>query len=545
MKTTTKKTKKTKGWLYATILGAALLVASLIVPVLRGESPIELGLDLAGGVIVTYRPDFASLESAGEVDRAEVLALAKETLTSRLYRSLDTVPDVVVRGDQRIVVSLPSRHDDHRVLELVGEAGAGRRGWTIRRLYSLAAEGGTLLHANLTTLIVIALLLGTERLRSFAVFIFVGIVASVATIFVTRRLLTWSHGRLGGLGPDLLGWLRRRQPGVFRWRRAYFTLIVALLTAGLLVAPQLELGADFRAGTQLIVAAPDESRVAAAGRDLASRFPEIDARRQVLGDPEDGRYLVTLGAALEIEDSDPRRLRADQVLSIFAARSVEVESVSSIDGRLSSRRLLGSLTVLGLSFLLLAIYLVACQEPLERVLSARHRPALPAAARLTVFTGVLAAVAVDVAIVLAVAALLEIPINLPVIAGLLTILGYSVNDSVVLWENVRRRWSELGQETNLPDSVLGAERTAAEVVTQTVDAVLSRTLLTSVSTLVPALVILMVGLTPLLDFARVMIAGVVSGTLSSIFVVGVFAVRALERQPAPRPSPKRLAATMS
>ncbi len=777
--------KKTKWSLVATLLAAAILAASLILPVVRGESPIDLGLDLSGGVIVTYRPDFSSRlpsaavsrlpPSGGTIAQTELLALAKETLASRLYRSLDTVPDVVVRGDQRIVVSLPSRvssaslrqdGETQRILELVGKtyqltlrlvldgreapaddqetyeyqgrrlrlavpefsgdmldpryirvetggldshelpqatvafrfqpphdeafarltgdnvgrelailidgevewagriesaidgegvlrggyqleeatdvahmlrsgtlpvslevesltavgpglgqeiqdlgqralvlslvlllavlavaylhrgslliAGAvslfcllfltcgivaalsltldlvgiaglvlslgmgmdafilifealegrgadrtPRRGWTIRRLYSFAREGGTLFHANATTLVVISLLLATERLKSFAVFIFVGILASVVTIFVTRRVLRWTHGRAGGVGPDLLAWLRLREPGVFRWRRAY-GLSVAVLAAGLLLAPPagLQLGADFTEGTQLIVWSPREAQVAAALDELGRRHPEIDARRQVLGAPGEDRYLVTLGAALELEDKGDGKLRSDQLLPIFDAQSVKVVSVSSIDSKLSSARLLGSLKVLGGSFALLLLYFVVFQGPIDRVLNMRGRVDLPASARLIVWGGVLSAVLLDVAVVLAVIAGRGIPINLPVVAGLLTVLGYSVNDSVVLWDHIRRRWAELR-----------GERSAAEVVTAAVDGILSRALLTSLSTLVPALVILAVDLTPLVDFAWVIIAGVISGTLSSIFVVGSFAVRALERQADRRRTP--------
>ncbi len=760
--------KKTKWSLIAMILAAGFLAASLILPVTRGQSPIDLGLDLSGGVIVTYRLDFSSrLDTADDLSEAELLALAKETLASRLYRSLNTIPDVVVRSDQRIVVSLPSRGDDQRVLELVGKTyqlsfrlvmagenaasdraetyeyrgrhlrlapaefsgdmldprylrvetgglepgeipqatvtfrfqpphdeafarftgdsvgrelaimlddevewagriesaihgdgvlrggyrideateiagllrsgtlpvslevegltavgpdlgqeiqelgvealllslglllvvlvagylhrgsllivgvaslgcllflitglvaafsltldlvgiaglvlslGMGmdafilifealearpsaarrrpeRRGWAIRRLYSFAAEGGTLFHANVTTLLVISLLLSTERLKSFALFIFVGILASVLTIFFTRRILRLVHGRVGRLGPDLFSWLRQRPTGgpklgVFGWRKAYFALVAVALAVGLLFAAPggVELGADFTAGTQVIATAPEESRVATALQELAQQLPDVDARRQVLGDPAENQHLVTLGTALVLEDRDDGRLSSERLLAIFDAQSVEVESVSSIDGKLSSRRLGTSLTVLIGSFFLLLIYFVALQGPIDRAFSPRRPsgPRMPASARLTVWSGVLAAVVLDVAVVLAVMALRGIEVNLPVIAGLLTILGYSVNDSVVLWEHIRRRWAEHR-----------GKRSPAEVVTLAVDGILSRALLTSLSTLVPAMVILMVGLTPLLDFAWVMIAGVISGTLSSIFVVGSFAVRAL------------------
>ena len=771
--------KKTKWSLFATILVVALLASSLLLPILRGESPIDLGLDLSGGVIVTYRPDFSSrLGSTAELDEAELLELAKETLTSRLYRSLNTVPDVVIRGDQRIVVSLPSDGKDHRVLELVGktyqltlrlvldgepagseqgygyqgrdlrlapaelsgdmldpryirvetgglepgelpqatvafrfqpphdatfaqltgnnigrelailldgevewagriesaidgegvlrggydlegateiarmlrsgtlpmslevesltavgpglgqeiqdlgqralvlslvllvtvlamaychrgsllivgvlslfcllfliagivatfsltldlvgiaglvlslgmgmdafllifealearaaapkgdpgsglEKPTGRRDWTIRRLYAFAAEGGTLFHANVTTLVVISLLLATERLKSFALFIFVGILASVLTIFVTRRVLHWAHGRTGGVGPDLLTWLRRRQPGVFHWRKAYVAVTAIVLVVGLWFASPggWELGADFTAGTQVIVSAPGEKQVVSSLDDLGHQFPEIDARQQVLGGPEEERYLVTLGTALEIDGGEDGELRSEQLLAIFAERSVEVESISSIDGKLSSRRMFTSLTVLIGSFVLLLIYFVAFQGPIDRALNARRPVSLPASARLTIWSGVLLAVLVDIAMVLAVMAMRDISINLPVVAGLLTILGYSVNDSVVLWDHIRRRWAEVARRRRAGE-IEGA-RSATDVVTLAVDGILSRALLTSLSTLVPALVILAVDLTPLVDFAWVIIAGVISGTLSSIFVVGSFAARALERQ---------------
>jgi len=131
---------------------------------------------------------------------------------------------------------------------------------------------------------------------------------------------------------------------------------------------------------------------------------------------------------------------------------------------------------------------------------------------------VLLALALDVAVVLAVLALAAIPLSLPVIAALLAIIGYSVNDSVVLWSHVQSRAAE---EAASPE----------ETVTRSVDGILSRALLTSVSTMVPALTILAVDLAPLRDFAWAMIAGTVAGTLSSIFLVGAFAVRALNRAP--------------
>ena len=98
------------------------LLTQLILPVLDGRSPVELGVDLSGGAIVTYRPDFSGrLAGFEDVSQEELLALAKETLSSRLSRSFSTIPEVVVRGDQTIVVTIPSRLDQKEVLELIGK----------------------------------------------------------------------------------------------------------------------------------------------------------------------------------------------------------------------------------------------------------------------------------------------------------------------------------------------------------------------------------------------------------------------------------------
>lgn len=114
--------KQTRGSVHALILLLVLAAAALIVPVLRGTPPLAFGLDLSGGVIVTYRPDYSKrLDAYAGLEPGELLELAKETLTSRLSRKLSTIPDVVVRGDDRIVVSIPSREDPRRILELVGE----------------------------------------------------------------------------------------------------------------------------------------------------------------------------------------------------------------------------------------------------------------------------------------------------------------------------------------------------------------------------------------------------------------------------------------
>ncbi len=769
-----RSTGKSFGRRLLLVVPLVALGLSLLLPVVRGESPLNLGVDLAGGVVVTYRPDFEDYHrEGGALPDDAVLGLAKDALASRLYRKLSTVPEVVVRSDQRVVVSIPevadhravlalvgktyhlslrlvaathgepgegvprypyegryleleepaftgdmlaegsvrvqpstdlsdpsakvsfafrSPHDDafarftdahrgqtlailldqdvewagviegeirgsgllaggytldeageivsmlragtlpigleveslravgpglgqalkgrgvqalglalvalvglvtiaygHRrvllvtgllslgtllllivglaalfglTLDLVGIAGivlsvgmgmdafvivfealeARRRhepesmvrhhGRIVQALYSFAGEGATLFHANATTLVVIALLLATERLRSFALFIGVGILASVLTIFVTRSLLGSLPALDGGVsgGSGVLGWLRRARPGFFRLRWAYVLGLVAfLLGTGLVLSfgvgrPMLAWGADFRPGTQIEVSGREPAALETALSRLAALHPEVAVRSQGLeGEPGRDTYMLTLDALVDLATSgEPAAgtLRADTVLTTFREAGLEVGSLHTIDGRVSASRMATSLSVLGLSFGLLAVYMVWLQEPLGQLVSRRASALSPPRTRLWVLVGMIVAVVADVALVLAALAWLALPIGLPVVAALLTVIGYSVNDSVVLWTHIESRWSDRKSRGKDP----------VAVVSRSVDAILVRAGLTSLSTMVPALAILAVGLEPLRGFAWAVLVGSAAGTLSSLFIVGAFASRAMARE---------------
>ena len=766
-----------------------VLAASLLVPLVQGASPLSLGLDLSGGAMVTYRPDFDRVpEHNDHLPRAELLTMTKEALAGRLFHRFDTLPDVVVRGDDRIVVSLPGEHDQRKILETVGktyrltfrkalaqydfepasarglvlpyegrwlELGeellsgdmlspasirvmtadgasmesfgrgasisfefrpphderfaeitresigqtlaillddqvewAGRveseirgpgslhggygaeeaaevaallrsgdlplsldveelsavgptlgqemmtqgqkalawsvallaflvllaygnrpallvTGWVslasllfftlglisvfqltvdlvaiaglvlsigmgmdafilvfeametgrteaarqgrsplrrLREVYSFRGEGRALVHANATTLLVVLLLFASDRLKSFALFLIVGLAASVMTIFVTRALLSY-FARRGWLedqpadGRSWLGswkgpwgWLRGSAPRLFRARPLY-AVVLALFLLGGAAWVQMErpgswwtLGADFQPGIQMQVALSPDQRIDPLVSELRASFPGVEARHQQwlddsLADHEAG-YLITLEGSEWEGDST---LTPSGLGDWLAVQGVELRGLHSIDARLSGRRILSSLSVLVLSFVLLGFYLGVVQRKIDGwLVSSSQSGNEPEAAGAWIFVGTVLAVLIDVMVALAALALLRIPIGMPVIAALLTIVGYSVNDSMVLWSYLSKPGAR--DEGKSP----------RERVTEVVDRILSRTVLTSLSTMVPAVTILIAGLEPLRGFAWAVLVGTFAGTLSSIFVVASFALRARS----PRALPK-------
>lgn len=100
----------------------------------------------------------------------------------------------------------------------------------------------------------------------------------------------------------------------------------------------------------------------------------------------------------------------------------------------------------------------------------------------------------------------QIKPSVPVIAALLTILGYSINDTIVIFDRIRE---------NTPDSV---KISLSSIINSSINQTLSRTLNTSIATLVSVIALVIGGAVELYDFAYVLIFGVFIGTYSSIFI---------------------------
>lgn len=131
--------------------------------------------------------------------------------------------------------------------------------------------------------------------------------------------------------------------------------------------------------------------------------------------------------------------------------------------------------------------------------------------------GAILALAHDVLIVLMLFSILNKEITMPVIAALLTIAGYSINDSIVVFDRIREQLVRLRRE-----SFFG-------VVNISINQTLSRTIVTSVTTLMTSLSLLIFGGEVIHDFAFAMTAGVIVGTYSSIFIASASVLELRER----------------
>jgi SecD/SecF fusion protein len=126
----------------------------------------------------------------------------------------------------------------------------------------------------------------------------------------------------------------------------------------------------------------------------------------------------------------------------------------------------------------------------------------------------------DVGLVLGFLDLVNAEFGIPVLAALLFVVGYSLNDSIIIADRIRENLGKI------------RDRSYADVVDLSVSQTLSRTLVTSGTTLLPVLALLFFGGSVLRDFAITLLVGIGIGTYSSIFVLAPIVVwfKAHQRQ---------------
>ncbi|MGJ7439851.1 protein translocase subunit SecD [Aquipuribacter sp. MA13-6] len=372
--------------------------------------------------------------------------------------------------------------------------------------------------SNVTTLLAAGLLfvLASGPVRGFGVTLSIGVLASMFSALVLTRVLAetavgtrWLQRRPGASGISRLGpvreWLTRRDPDLMRHgRRLLVGAVVAVLVAGAGIAVRgLDLGVEFTGGRlleyQSDVAATDGADVAG---DVRAAVAEAGFPQAVVQAGGDGVVAVRTG----VIDNDEAVVVED---AVDEATAGELEKVRDelIGPSLGSELQRNALVALGVALLAQLAYLAV-----------RFRWTFAASSVL--------AMVHDVAIVVGVFAWLGRPVDGVFLAALLTVIGYSVNDSVVIFDRVRELWRGAGGGP------------FSSVVNQAVVQTLPRTVNTGIGAGVILLALAVLGGDSLTDFALALLIGVVVGSYSSLFVASPLAVALEGRWPTPPPAPR-------
>ncbi len=348
----------------------------------------------------------------------------------------------------------------------------------------------TIVDANVTTLIaaVILFYLGTGPVKGFAVTLAIGIVSTLFTAFTLTRWM-------------VAEWVRRRRPKElprapitlvpdgtkipFMWlRRISFTGSAAVLIGSLVLFAAIDMnyGIDFKGGTLIEVKAKQGTADIGEIRARLSELNLGDVQVQEFGDPTDVLIRVEAqGGGENAEQTVVAKVRGELEDSYDFRR---VESVGpTVSGELARAGTIGVLA----SLVAILIYIWVRFEWQFAV-------------------GAIAATTHDVILTIGFFVITGIEFNLSSIAAILTIVGYSLNDTVVVYDRVRenlRRYKKMA----LP-----------QLLDLSMNQMLSRTTLTSLTTMLALGSLYAFGGEVIRSFTAAMIFGIVIGTFSSIFV---------------------------
>lgn len=361
----------------------------------------------------------------------------------------------------------------------------------------------TIIDANVVTIGVafILFMLATAGVKGFAFTLGVGTLVSLFTAVLATSAVLGSMSRSRLLGSRAaLGAAKPRSHfridfmGLSRW---FFSMSGAILVAGALAIAGLGLnfGIDFESGTRIKTPLAQPAEV----DDVRDALPSDlqDAKVQDLEEPELGENVV------QISTSTLSEQRVTQVREALDAEfGVErseftVQSIGPTFGEQIARTALIAVIA---SLLLISIYIGLRFE---------FKYAVP----------VLIALAHDILITSGVYALTEREVTTSTVAALLTILGYSLYDTIIVFDRIRE---------NVPRM---PRATFSQIVNRSMSEVVVRSLATSVCVLMPISALLFFGGETLKDFAFALLVGVASGAYSSIFIASPVLWHWKEREP--------------
>ena len=289
----------------------------------------------------------------------------------------------------------------------------------------------------------------------------------------------------------------------WRWHAIALSTLVILAGLGVILTRGLQKGVEFEGGTIVIVKFDPARRIDEIRNALSSNMPGGgDVIVQDYGPSGNGTVMIRVRRTGQ-EAGGELSKEADAVVAALKTSNlgnhtvIGTEIVGPVVGEQLRRQGLLA-TVLALAGILAYIALRF---------------------QLSFAVGAIAATLHDLLICLAFLAFFRYDLTLNIIAGLLTITGYSVNDTIVIFDRVRENMRGMRRD-NL-----------TTIVNTAVNQTLSRTVITAGTTLLSVLALYLFGGEVLKGFAFTMLVGIISGTYSTVFIAAAIAIMLQGRKP--------------
>ena len=339
--------------------------------------------------------------------------------------------------------------------------------------------------ANVTTLITAAILFwkASGPVKGFAIALTLGILASLFTaLIVGRNCLGWfvDTGKLKRI--SMLHLISSKNINFLGKGFIACMCSLALLLAGAMAfyaRGDRNFGVDFRGGDLITLSAPGKIDIGQVRNALKS-IGLADASIQESA--QGGKSYITIRTPLNTSDKVEK-----QIIQANPSAGFKVEGSERVGALVGGELAKSSLIALGLGILGILIFVTFRFE-------------------LSFAVGAIVALLHDVLMTVGMFSLLGRELTLTMVGAVLTIAGYSINDTIVVYDRIREGLAS------------GRRGSIEQIMNESINQTLSRTILTSTVTLIPILCLFFFGGAVLRDFSLAIIIGVVVGTYSSIFI---------------------------
>lgn len=394
-----------------------------------------------------------------------------------------------------------------------------------KNAYSAIIDG------QVTTLLtgIVLYVFGSGPIKGFATTLIIGILTSLFTaIFITRLIFEWQLGKnkkITFVSQFTKDWIRDTSIKFLEKRKLFYIISVSfiILSIGSLIVRGLNYGIDFKGGRTYVVRFDEEVKVADVSQALVASFGEAP---EVKTFGESNQVKITTDYKIE-DNSDNVDNEVETLLlqglkqGGFISENVTLEQFNN-DYQLSSQKVgptisddirKDSVIAIGLSLILIFIYILIrfrnWQYGLGAIVALAH-DSLFILGIFSLFYGILP---------------FSLEIDLAFIAAILTIVGYSINDTVIVFDRIREY------------NGLYPKRDQGDNFNHAINSTLRRTFSTALSTFVVLLAIFIFGGATIRGFTFALILGIVVGTYSSVFIASPIAydtqrrvVKAIEKR---------------
>ncbi|MBO7338694.1 MAG: protein translocase subunit SecD [Lachnospiraceae bacterium] len=351
---------------------------------------------------------------------------------------------------------------------------------------------------NVTTLIAAAVLLflAPGSIKGFAQTLALGIVVSMFTALVVTRLIMNALYAIGIRDAKWYGIGKERKSINFLGKKGiFFGVSIAVIVAGFIVMginayngkDALNYSLEFKGGTATTVTFNQKMSLEEADQKVTPVITEVTGSAVQVQTVQDSNEIIFKTNTLNV---DQRAALEDRLVSDFGVdRSmITTETISStISNEMKRDTIIAVLVAIACMLLYIRIRFSDIRFGVSSIAALMH----------------------DVLVVLAFYAAARVSVGNTFIACMLTIVGYSINASIVIFDRVRENLAEKSRQETIED-----------VVNKSITQTLSRSIFTSLTTFVMVACLYVLGVTSIRDFALPLMVGIVCGAYSSVCIVG-------------------------